>query len=126
MRQELTTGQASIDLAWTDITWLLYARHVSWAYYVQSGSQPDCDNDSAETCQTVRQSASTPGIWNPLPLFGDVHQDHQLHNIQPLGSYLQRRHRGHPARGELGRPVRARTASTRRPACTRARRTSPR
>ena len=72
MHQELTTGKTSIDLAWTDITWLLYAEHVSWAYYVQSGSQPDCDNDAAETCAVIRQSASTPGIWNPLPLFGDV------------------------------------------------------
>jgi len=88
VHQELTTGQASIDLAWTDITWLLYARHVSWAYYVQAGSQPDCGDNSDETCATVRQSAATPGIWNPLPLFGDVRADHQLHNIQPLGSYL--------------------------------------
>ena len=89
MHKELTTGKTSIDLAWTDITWLLYAKHVSWAYYVQAGSQPDCANDSAETCAPVRQSAATPGIWNPLPLFGDVQQDHQLHNIQPLGYYLR-------------------------------------
>ena len=88
VHKELATGQTSIDLAWTDITWLLYAHHVSWAYYVQSGSQPDCTNDEAETCVTVRQSSSTPGIWNPLPLFGDVHQDHQLHNVQPLSSYF--------------------------------------
>ena len=89
VHKELSTGKTSIDLAWTDITWLLYAKHVSWAYYVQSGSQPDCPNDQAETCVTVRQSASTPGIWNPLPLFGDVQTDHQLHNIQPLGNFLQ-------------------------------------
>ena len=89
VHKELTTGKTSIDLAWTDITWLLYAEHVSWAYYVQSGSQPDCANDTAETCAVVRQSASTPGIWNPLPLFGDVQADHQLHNIQPLGNFLQ-------------------------------------
>ena len=87
VHQELTTGQTSIDLAWTDITWLLYAHHVSWAYYVQRGTQPDCANDSAETCAPVRQSAKTPGIWNPLPLFGDVQADHQLHNIQNLASY---------------------------------------
>jgi phospholipase C len=85
---ELRTGKTSIDLAWTDITWLLYARHVSWAYYVQSGTQPDCADDSAETCAPVQQNAATPGIWNPLPLFGDVQQDHQLHNIKPLGSFL--------------------------------------
>jgi phospholipase C len=89
VHKELTTGKTSIDLAWTDITWLLYAKHVSWAYYVQAGSQPDCPNDQAETCVTVRQNASTPGIWNPLPLFGDVQADHQLHNVQPLGNFFQ-------------------------------------
>jgi phospholipase C len=87
LHEELTKGTTSIDLAWTDITWLLYARHVSWRYYVQTGIQPDCQNDGAETCSPVRQSATTPGIWNPLPLFGDVQQDHQLHNIQSLSDY---------------------------------------
>ncbi|HEY2316328.1 MAG TPA: alkaline phosphatase family protein [Streptosporangiaceae bacterium] len=88
VHDELSTGKTSIDLAWTDITWLLYAHHVSWAYYVQTGTQPDCASDSAETCAPVVQSAATPGIWNPLPLFADVQQDHQVHNVQPLGSYL--------------------------------------
>jgi phospholipase C len=88
VHQELTTGQTSIDLAWTDITWLLYAEHVSWAYYVQKGIQPDCDDDADETCPPTPQSARTPGIWNPLPLFGDVHQDHQLGNIQDLSGYF--------------------------------------
>ena len=89
VQQELATGKTSIDLAWTDVTWLLSARHVSWAYYVQTGTQPDCANDAAETCAPVRQSFETPGIWNPLPLFGDVRQDHQLGNIKPLGAYLR-------------------------------------
>src|SRR6202008_2924736 len=62
--------------------------HVSWAYYVQSGTQPDCANDSAITCRPVKQSARTPGIWNPLPLFGDVQQDNQLRDIKGLGSYF--------------------------------------
>jgi phospholipase C len=87
VHQELTTGSTSIDLAWTDITWLLNAGHVSWAYYVQRGSQPDCANDSALTCKPVLQSAKTPGIWNPLPLFGDVQSTHQLGNIQDLSRY---------------------------------------
>jgi phospholipase C len=89
VRQELTTGQTSIDLAWTDITWLLHANHVSWAYYVQKGTQPDCANNSAETCPPASQSAHTPGVWNPLPLFGDVHTDNQLGNIQGLSRYFQ-------------------------------------
>jgi phospholipase C len=88
VHEELTDGKTSIDLAWTDITWLLYARHVSWAYYIQAGTQPDCDDDAAETCTPVRQAATTPGIWNPLPLFGDVQHDHQLHNVRPLSSYF--------------------------------------
>jgi phospholipase C len=88
VHDELTTGTSDVDLAWTDITWLLYARHITWRYYIQTGTQPDCDDDSAETCAPVKQSASTPGIWNPLPLFGDVQSDHQLNNVQPLSSYL--------------------------------------
>ena len=87
--QELATGKTSIDLAWTDITWLLYVKHVSWAYYVQTGIQPDCEDDSAMTCAPVQQSVTTPGIWNPLPLFGDVQQDHQLGNIKTLSSYFR-------------------------------------
>ena len=89
VHKELTTGTTQVDLAWTDITWLLHAKHVSWGYYVQKGTQPDCANDSAVTCAAVKQSARTPGIWNPLPLFTDVRQDHQLHNIQGLHAYFK-------------------------------------
>ncbi len=87
VQRELTLGQSSVNLAWTDITWLLDAGHVSWAYYVQKGTQPDCTNNSAVTCAPVHQSAHTPGIWNPLPLFTDVHTDHQLSNITDLSRY---------------------------------------
>jgi phospholipase C len=86
--QAITTGTADITNAWTDITWLLYNHHVPWAYYVQTGDQPDCDNDSAETCPAEAQSFLTPGIWNPLPIFEDVQKDHQLRNIQPLHNYF--------------------------------------
>jgi phospholipase C len=88
VKQELATGTARIDLAWTDITWLLHAHHVSWAYYVQKGFQPDCQDDSDITCSPVKQAASTPGMWNPLPLFGDVQEDHQLDNIRDLSRYF--------------------------------------
>jgi phospholipase C len=94
VQRELTTGTMSIDLAWTDLTWLLHAHHVSWAYYVQAGYQPDCANDMALTCAPVRQAATTPGIWNPLPLFEDVHRDGQLGNIRPLNSYFAAARRG--------------------------------
>jgi phospholipase C len=87
VKKEIASGQTSIDLAWTDITWLFYLHHVSWAYYVQSGTQPDCANSAAQDCAPVRQSSTTPGIWNPLPLFSDVRADHQVHNVQDLQGY---------------------------------------
>jgi len=86
--QQLTAGVTPIDMAWTDITWLLHAHHVSWRYYVQKGTQPDCGNDSVLACSPVQQRASTPGIWNPLPLFEDVQRDHQVGNVQGLSSYF--------------------------------------
>jgi len=88
VRQELATGTTSMDLAWTDETYLLWRHHVSWGYYVEGGDQPDCSNDAALTCKPVPQRYTTPGIWNPLPLFTDVQQDHQLRNIQPTQAFF--------------------------------------
>ncbi len=73
--------------AWTDLTYLLAQHHVSWGYYVVSGSEPDCENDAALTCAPVAQRSSTPGIWNPLPWFDTVRDDHQLGNIQDVSSF---------------------------------------
>src|SRR5664280_1378483 len=73
--------------AWTDLTYLLHKDHVSWGYYVVSGTEPDCENDSAETCAPVKQNANTPGIWNPLPWFNTVQNDHQLGNIQDVDKF---------------------------------------
>jgi phospholipase C len=73
--------------AWTDLTYLLHKNHVSWRYYVASGTQPDCANGEAVTCPAVGQNALTPGIWNPLPDFDTVKADHQLANIQDLASF---------------------------------------
>jgi phospholipase C len=95
VRDEVLDGRTDIDLAWTDLTWLMYTHHVSWRYYVQAGYQPDCDDDSDETCKPVRQRAATPGIWNPLPLFGDVQHDHQQGNIQELSDYFSAAKSGH-------------------------------
>ena len=76
------------DYAWTDLTYLMYKNSVSWKYYVQTGTQPDCANDAAD-CPPVNQNAKTPGIWNPLPFFTDVHQDNQLGNIQDVTNYYK-------------------------------------
>ena len=76
--------------SWTDLTYLLHKDHVSWAYYVQQGVQPDCDDNPDETaagCAPVAQGARTPSIWNPLPSFTDVKTDGQLGNVQSLAAF---------------------------------------
>ena len=72
---------------WTDITYLLHQHQVSWGYYVVTGSEPDCENDGAMTCAPVRQSSTTPGIFNPLPYFDTVKNDGQLANIQSVARF---------------------------------------
>src|SRR6201987_1242599 len=71
------------DYAWTDLTYLLHKHHVSWRYFIVKGSQPDCDDDGM-VCSSKKQSARTPGIWNPLPDFDTVRADHELRNIVPI------------------------------------------
>jgi len=76
--------------SWTDLTYLLHKAGVSWAYYVQSGIQPDCDDNPDQTaagCAPVAQGAGTPSIWNPLPSFVDVKEDGQLGNITNLSAF---------------------------------------
>jgi len=73
--------------AWTDLTYLLHVRQVSWGYYVVPGSEPDCQNDAAVTCAPVAQNSRTPGIWNPLPYFDTVKADGEGKNIQPVTNF---------------------------------------
>jgi phospholipase C len=73
--------------AWTDLTYLLHQRSVSWGYYVTKGDEPDCANDGVN-CTKQKQDARTPGIWNPLPWFTDVQQDGQLSNIQDESNFV--------------------------------------
>ena len=76
------------EYGWTDITYLLHKHHVGWRYYLNQGTEPDCAN-GAMTCQAVPQNIATPEIWNPLPDFVDVHQDHQLQNIVPADQFFR-------------------------------------
>ncbi len=76
------------DYAWTDLTYLMYKNNISWAYYVAEGTQPDCADDQM-FCTPKPQKAGTPDIWNPLPWFVDVHQDHQIGNILTLDHFYQ-------------------------------------
>ncbi len=75
------------DYAWTDLTYLLHAHHVSWAYYVMDGFEPDCWNDQS-SCKLRVQSARTPGIWNPLPRFADVKEDGELGNVKDTSLFF--------------------------------------
>jgi phospholipase C len=79
------------DYGWTDITYLMHKLGVSWGYYVANGTKPDCDDGSMFCRQEAHngvQSARTPEIWNPLPDFVTVHQDHQLKNIQGTSHFF--------------------------------------
>ena len=69
------------DYAWTDLTYLLHKHHVSWAYYLKKGPEPDCETGQM-FCLFRNQDPRTPGIWNPLPAFDTVRQDGQLGNIK--------------------------------------------
>jgi phospholipase C len=82
------------EYGWTEITYLLHKYHVSWRYYLTQGTEPDCAN-GAMTCTPVPQNVATPEIWNPLPDFVDVHQDHQLGNIVPAGQFFRDAYGGH-------------------------------
>ncbi len=81
--------------AWTDLTYMLHKSHVSWGYYVVSGTEPDCQNPAAETCAPVQQNSWTYGIWNPLPFFATVKADHQLGNIQSVDRFYAAAKSGH-------------------------------
>jgi phospholipase C len=63
--------------AWTDLTYLLHQNGVTWNYFTDPGNtQIDGDPEM------------TPGIWNPLPAFTDVHQDNQLDNITSTDTFF--------------------------------------
>jgi phospholipase C len=80
-------GIPNINFAWTDLTYLLHKYHVTWRYYIDHGGEPDCRDNTQTTCPVVRQSPTTPGIWNPLPLFTDVRDNHQTANVEGLQAF---------------------------------------
>ncbi|MFY9631612.1 MAG: alkaline phosphatase family protein [Candidatus Cybelea sp.] len=81
------------DYAWTDLTYLLHARHVTWAYYIMAGTAPDCVNNE-EDCAPMDQRYHTPGIWNVLPYFDTVKKDGELGNIRDLRDFYTAAHNG--------------------------------
>jgi phospholipase C len=75
------------DYEWTDLTYLLHAHRVTWAYYVMDGFEPDCENDQS-SCARRPQTARTPGIWNPLPSFTDVRRDGELGDVKDTSLFF--------------------------------------
>ena len=81
------TPTAVPHYAWTDLTYLLHGQQISWAYYLDEGDQPDCEND-AMFCEAQPQRVGVPQIWNPLPWFETVQQDNQTGNVQSLDNFF--------------------------------------
>jgi phospholipase C len=89
-----TGNSGATPYAWTDLTYLLDRAGVSWRYFVQAGSQPDCTNPSDMICTPQWQSHQAPNFWNPLPGFTDVQQDGQLHDVTSPTNYFRMAKRG--------------------------------
>ncbi len=79
------------DYPWTDLTYLLNKRHVSWRYYIAASSA--CSGYILNCPRAARRSA-TPAIWNPLPYFDTVRQDKQGGNIQDVSRFYTAAARG--------------------------------
>ena len=91
--------------AWTDLTYLLYKAHVSWGYYVVSGTEPDCENDAAESCAPVRQSRAHAGDLESAALLRH-REGRQPARQHPIGRQLLYGGEARNAAGRLvGRPV---------------------
>jgi phospholipase C len=61
---------------WTDLTYLLHKFRITWASYAQKGTAPDCLAGPIK-CYIRLKGTRAPRMWNPLPDFTDVRQDHQ-------------------------------------------------
>jgi phospholipase C len=81
--------QPSRPFSWTDVTYLLHQRHVSWGYYVARGSNVRCMSDPIGCAEREKPPAGTPTIWNPLPNFVTVHDNGQLGNIREVDKFYE-------------------------------------
>src|ERR671933_2533465 len=86
------TPRNPTPFGWTDITYLLRKHKVSWAYYLDGGAQRRPTANSGRRPRRGRRARSgprtgVPYIWNVLPGFVDVHQDHQENNVQNLANF---------------------------------------
>src|SRR5215469_4476676 len=52
-------GTNDPNYAWTDLTYLLHKYGVSWKYYLDQGTQPDCE-DGLSNCTPGKQATNVP------------------------------------------------------------------
>ncbi len=79
--------------AWTEITWLLHKDHVSWVYYLDHGAMPSKGQGEGpgggfRMPPNTNGKTGVPNIWDVLPGFTDVHEDHQLDKIEDLSQFF--------------------------------------
>jgi phospholipase C len=72
---------------WTDLTYLMHRKGISWAYYLATGKEPHCSNPLAMSCPSGRKNSQTLGAYNPLPFFQTVQEDHQTDNVQSVSNF---------------------------------------
>ncbi|MHB8328501.1 MAG: alkaline phosphatase family protein [Acidimicrobiales bacterium] len=103
--------------AWTDLTWLLHEHHVSWGWYLDNGAAPlgqrpkvkhnrraaltptaagpkVANSTPAHLTAATPNPKGVPRIWNVVPGFTAVHQNHQLGNVQDLSQFFSAAHAG--------------------------------
>ncbi len=76
------TANVPEPFAWTDLTYLLHAHHISWGYYLDHGAQ------------STTNPGGVPKLWDVMPGFTDVSQDNQSGNVQPLTSFMSQAQAG--------------------------------
>lgn len=74
-------GLDSPDFAWTEITWLLHAHHVSWGYYVYDNKHP-FEGDGDDEVPSGFDTFKKVGFWNPMPGFDDIRLDGESKKVQ--------------------------------------------
>ena len=95
------------DYAWTDITYLLHKHHVSWGYYVVSGTEPDCENPSQRDVRARRAELVDVRHLEPAAVVrhGPRRRPARQTSSPSTTSTLTPRD-GHAAGGVVGHPVR--------------------
>ena len=84
---QAATGSTKEDYAWTDLTYLMHKKNISWGYFLTEGIEPDCTNDQM-FCDQQPLNLDVPSIMNPLPNFATVHEDDQLNHVRPTTEFL--------------------------------------